>query len=144
MKYLLDTNVISEIIKSNCSQKVKSFFEMVEIKNMFLSAFTIGELCFGIERLPACKKKHELSVWLYTMIPLWFKDRIIPHDSEVLIEWGKMQARTVRTLPVDDSLIAATAIVHNMIIVTRNIKDFKDIEGIKLINPWEFSFDEEN
>ena len=138
MKYLLDTNVISEIRKPDCSQNVKSFVEAVQWDDLYLSAITIGELGFGIEKLPHGKKKHDLSIWLYTELLQWFERRIITLDTEILIEWGKIRARTNRTLPVVDSLIASCAIVHHMFIVTRNTKDFDDIDGINLLNPWEF------
>ena len=138
MKYLLDTNVISELRKSDCNQSVKSFASEIPWDNFYLSVITIGELCYGIEKLPNKKKKHELSVWLYSKVPQWFNRRIISLDTEVLLEWGKIRAKTERTLPVIDSLIAAAAITHRMFLVTRNTKDFEDIEGLNLLNPWEF------
>lgn len=138
MKYLMDTNVISEIQKPDCNEYVKSFVETIHWEDLYLSAITIGELCYGVEKLPAGKKKHELSVWLYTEVPKWFKRRVIAFDTEVLTEWGKLRARTGRTLPFADSLIAAAAIVNHMFIVTRNVKDFQDIDGINLLNPWEY------
>jgi len=89
-----------------------------------------------MEKLPASKKKHELLVWLYTNVTDWFKDRVIALDTDVLLEWGKIRARAGRTMSAIDSLIAAAAITHHMTLVTRNVKDFEDIEGISLINPW--------
>jgi len=139
VKYLLDTNVISETQKSKCDKNVKSFLDALNWEEMYLSVITVGEICYGIEKLPAGKKKHELSIWLYTEIPKWFDGRIVVLDAEVLLEWGKIRARAERTLPAADTLIAAAAIVHHMFLVTRNTKDFEDIEGINLINPWEFS-----
>ena len=138
MKYLLDTNVISETQKSKCDSKVKSFLDALTWEEVYISAITVGEICYGIEKLPAGKKKHELSIWLYTEIPKWFDGRIVVLDDEVLLEWGKLCARAGRTLPVADSLIAAAAIVHHMFLVTRNTRDFDGIEGLNLINPWEF------
>ena len=136
MKYLLDTNVISEMQKSKCNQNVKSFIEKIPVEDMFISAISMGELCYGMEKLPPGKKKHELLIWLYTQVADWFKDRVISLDTDVLLEWGKLRARAGRTMPALDSLIAAAAITHHMTLVTRNVKDFKDIEGISLINPW--------
>ena len=138
MKYLLDTNVISEIYKPRCNQNVRAFAEKIPGENMYISAITIGELCYGMEKLPVSKKKHELAIWLYTKVPEWFKDRIIPLETEVLLEWGKIRAKAERTFPVVDTMIAASAIAHHLILVTRNTKDFEDIEGINLLNPWEF------
>jgi len=138
VNYLLDTNVISEMQKTNCSENVKSFIGTLHWEDLYISAITIGELSYGVEKLPTGKKKHELSIWLYTELPQWFNRRIISMDTEVLIEWGKIRAQTKRTLPAADSMIAAAAIVHHMFLVTRNVKDFDDIEGINLFNPWEF------
>ena len=105
---------------------------------MYLSVYTIGELCFGIEKLPISKKKHDLSIQLYSKIPLWFNKRILSIDNDIMLKWGTLRVLTKRTLPIDDSIIAATAINHNMTLVTRNVKDYNDIQGINLINPWEF------
>ena len=138
MKYLLDTNVISELQKANCSQNVKSFTDAISWEDMCISAISMGEICYGMEKLPAGKKKHELAIWLYTKVPEWFNGRVIDLDTEVMLEWGKIRARTGRTLPAVDSMIAACAITHHLFLVTRNVRDFEDIEGINLINPWEF------
>jgi len=137
VKYLLDTNVISELQKPECNQRVRAFADEIPWEDMYLSVISVGELCYGMERLPTGKKKHELMIWLYTKVPEWFNGRIINLDTEVLMEWGKIRARVKRTLPVVDTLIAAAAISHHMVLVTRNIADFEDIEGINLINPWE-------
>jgi len=136
VKYLLDTNVISEMQKSNCNPSVKSFIETIPAEDLFICAISMGELSYGMEKLPPGKKKHELAIWLYTQVSEWFRERIITLDSEVLLEWGKLRARAVKTMSVLDSLIASAAITHHMTLVTRNVKDFKDIEGISLINPW--------
>ena len=138
MNYLLDTNVISEMQKSDCNQNVKSFIEIIPWDDLYLSALTIGELCYGVERLSHGKKKHELSIWLYTELPQWFNRRILNLDTDVLTEWGKLRAKAERTLPAVDSLIAASAIVNHMFLVTRNTKDFDGIDGINMINPWEY------
>ena len=137
MNYLLDTNVISEMHKSYCDPKVKAFTDEISWENMFISSISIGELCYGVEKLPAGKKKHDLTIWLHTKLPEWFKGRIISLDMDVMAEWGRIRARTNRTMPVLDSLIASAAITHHMTLVTRNSRDFQDIEGIMLINPWE-------
>ena len=137
MKYLLDTNIISELKKSTCNPKVKSFTDKIPWEDIFITTISIGEISYGIEKLPAGKKKHELTVWLYTKIPEWFKERIISLDIDTMAEWGRICAGTKRTLPVIDSLIASAAITHHMTLVTRNTKDFENIEGIMLINPWD-------
>jgi len=137
LKYLLDTNIISELYKINCNPNVKSFIDIIDIENIYITAITIGEITYGIEKLPVSKKKHELSIWLYTKIPQWFNNRIINLDTDLLAQWGIIRAKSKKTLPVIDSLIAAAAIAHNMYLVTRNTDDFQDIEGINLINPFD-------
>jgi len=138
MMYVLDTNVVSEMYKANYSDNVKSFIDTLNWDEVYISTITLGEICYGIERLPSGKKKHDLSIWFYTNLPQLFIGRIINLDSEVLLEWGKIRARTPRTLPLIDSIIAAAAIVHHMFLVTRNTKDFDGIDGLNMINPWEF------
>jgi len=138
VNYLLDTNIISEMQKPDCNEKVKAFTDEIPLENMYISAVSVGELSYGVEKLPIGKKKHELLIWLYTKLPEWFRNRVIPLDIDIMIEWGKVRDRAKRTMPVIDSLIASAAIERHMTLVTRNTKDFEDIEGIMLVNPWEF------
>jgi len=140
VKYLLDTNILSEMQKSNCNPKVKAFTDEIPNEDMFICSVSVGELCYGIERIPAGKKKHELLLWLHTKLPEWFNGRIISLDTDTMIEWGRIRAKTARTMPVIDTIIASVAITHHMRLVTRNTKDFECIEGIMLINPWEYTF----
>ena len=139
MKYLLDTNIISEARKPDCDPRVKGFLEGLAWEDLYISSITVGEICYGIEKLPAGKKKHELYIWLYSKLPEWFKGRIIHMDTDVMTEWGKIRANTARTIPIADTMIASAAITHHMTLVTRNTKDFEGIEGLMLINPWELA-----
>ena len=132
----MDTNVLSEIRKPRGHAGVKAFVNSIREEDLFISVISIGEISFGIEKLPAGKKKIELSVWLTQRLPERFKNRIIPLDTEAMAEWGRLQVRT-QNLPVFDSLIAASALSRRLTVVTRNIKDFKKIEGVLLYNPWE-------
>jgi predicted nucleic acid-binding protein len=136
VKYLLDTNIISEMQKSHCNLKVKAFIDQIPLENMYVCSILLGELGYGVEKLPPGKKKHELAIWLYTKLPEWFRGRIINLDTDTMTEWGRIRATAGRTLPVVDSLIASAAITHHMTLVTRNTKDFENIEGIMLLNPW--------
>ncbi|GHV55178.1 ribonuclease VapC [Spirochaetia bacterium] len=137
MKYLLDTNVLSELRKPNCDQRVDGFIKNINEEDIFTCALSVGEIVFGIEKLPEGKKKNELSFWLYRQILGLFEDRIIPLDTDVMQEWGRLCARSKRTLPLKDSFIAATALTHRCTLVTRNTKDFTDIGGLNLMNPWD-------
>ena len=137
MKYLLDTNVLSEIRKPHGHTRVKAFVSGLQEEDIFISALTIGEINFGIQKLPSGQKKTELLIWLTQKLPEWFGNRIIPLDTDIMTEWGRLQAETPKTLPVVDSLIAATSLVHHLTLVTRNTKDFERVMGITLLNPWE-------
>jgi predicted nucleic acid-binding protein len=137
MRYLLDTNVISEVRKPDCNPRVRAFTEGIPLDDCFLCSLSIGELCYGMERLSPGKKKTELSLWIFGDVLVQFKDRIINMDAECMQIWGRLCACAGKTLPVKDSLLAAAALTHHLIIITRNIQDFEGIEGIKLINPWE-------
>jgi predicted nucleic acid-binding protein len=137
VKYLLDTNVLSEIRKPNRNLKVNTFIENIIRDDVFISAISVGEIVFGIEKLPEGKKRTELSLWLYRQILGLFENCIIPLDTEVMQEWGRLCASSKRTLPLKDSFIAACALTHRCTLVTRNTKDFKDIGGLNLMNPWE-------
>jgi predicted nucleic acid-binding protein len=124
--------------KSHCNQRVKAFIGGINPEDLYICSITIGELCYGVEKLPAGKKKHELAVWLYSTLPEWFTGRVISLDTDVLEEWGKIRARSDRTMPAVDMMIASAAITHHMTLVTRNTGDFDGVEGLMLINPWEF------
>jgi len=137
VKYLLDTNIISETQKPHCNSKVKAFIDNIAGEDLYICSITIGEICYGIEKLPAGKKKHELAVWLYSKLSEWFDGRVISIDTDVMTEWGKIRANSDRTMPVIDLMIAAAAITHHMTLVTRNTGDFTGIKGLMLINPWE-------
>jgi predicted nucleic acid-binding protein len=137
VKYLVDTNIISEMQKPHCNQKVRAFIDQIPVENIFICSIVLGELSYGVEKLPAGKKKHELSIWLYTALPEWFRGRIIDLDTDAMTEWGIIRAKAGRTMPVVDSLIASAAIAHHMTLLTRNTKDFEGIEGLMIINPWE-------
>jgi predicted nucleic acid-binding protein len=128
---------VSELQKSQCNPRVREFIEEIAPEELYISSVTIGELCYGVEKLPPGKKKHDLTIWLYAKLPEWFHERVISLDTDTMIEWGRIRAHAGRTMPVIDMLIAAAAVTHHMTLVTRNIKDFKNVEGIILINPWD-------
>ena len=136
MKYLLDTNVLSEIRKPNGNAGVKAFVGSLKEEDIFISVISIGEIAFGVEKLPPGPKKTELLIWLSQKLPERFGNRIIPVDLDVMTEWGKLRARSAITLPVFDSLIAASALARRLTVVTRNTKDFETIEGLLLYNPF--------
>jgi len=138
MKYLLDTNVLSETTKSQPNKNVLNWFANTLDTDMYISVITIGEIVQGIEKLSDEAKQKKLSVWLNNIINYGFNGRVANIDVDIMTTWGKLQAKLSRTLPIQDSLIAATALTHNMTVATRNVKDFEGISNLKVINPWEY------
>ena len=135
MSYLIDTNIISEIRKGRrCDVNVARWYEAIEDASLYLSVMVIGEIRKGIEKLRP-KNATQASMiedWLEEVAKA-FGDRILPIDGTVANEWGRLTA--IRPLPVIDGLLAATAKVHGMTLVTRNIADIADL-GVHVINPF--------
>ena len=138
MNYLLDTCVISEYTKKQPEQSVLEWVANSVESDLYLSVLTIGEIKRGIERLSASERKTALQSWLNDDLQARFGHRLVDVDADVMLTWGDMMAQLEkigRILPFADSLIAATANRHNLILVTRNVSDF-DGTGIQMINPW--------
>jgi toxin FitB len=139
MNYLLDICVLSEFTRRNPEEKVVRWVDSIDEEQLFLSAITIGEIQRGIERLPESHRKTELLVWLNTGLIERFGQRILPLETQTMFLWGSLAARLENAgqpMAVMDSLIAATALQNNLIIVTRNTPDFLTC-GAQLVNPWE-------
>lgn len=138
MKYLLDTNVISETIRPVPDPRVMRFLNDADEDSVFLSVVTLAELRFGIERLAAGTKRERLRVWLEQEVPSRFEQRILRIDEGIAAEWGKVMARGERAgRPMNemDGWIAALCAVHELALVTRNVADFSGFEG-DVVNPW--------
>jgi tRNA(fMet)-specific endonuclease VapC len=138
MNYLLDTNVISELVAKEPNRSVLEWIDALDPNHVFLSVITIGELRKGIEKLSASSRKDTLQTWLTTDLVLRFSGRILQLDIEVMLTWGSLTGRLERIgrpLPAIDSLIAALALHHNYTLATRNVDDFRDT-GVTLVNPW--------
>lgn len=134
--YLLDTNVLSEMRKGRrCDPAVARWAEPVDAANLWISVMALGEIRNGIDRLmprdPATA--NHLGKWLQG-IHQRYENRILPITLEIAEEWGRLNA--IRPLPTADSLMAATANVHRLILVTRNTQDLADAH-VKLLNPFE-------
>ena len=138
MSFLLDTNVVSEWTKPHPNAGVVEWLTQVEEDEAFLSVVTVAELRHGIERLPAGRRRRRLDAWLRNDLPLRFERRIVWVDGAIADEWGRLVARReARGRPIHamDALIAATAQVHDLTLVTRNTADFQT--SVKsLLNPW--------
>jgi predicted nucleic acid-binding protein len=139
VSYLLDTNVISEATKRQPSAGVQSWLAAQSNDSLFLSAITLGEIRRGLLLLEAGKKKRTLLRWLNEEIKPVFASRILPVDTAVMEHWAQLQAtseKAGRRLPAMDSLIAATALAHGLILATRNTADFQSTK-VPLLNPWQ-------
>ena len=139
MNYLLDTCIISELIKPKPSSKVTKWLRSCREESLFLSSLTIGEIQKGISKLSESRKKNELQAWLDVELTLRFDRRILGIDIAVAKKWGDIQASSElagNKMPVVDSLIASIGIVHDLTVVTRNTADMKP-SGVRLLNPWD-------
>jgi predicted nucleic acid-binding protein len=135
VSYLLDTNVVSELRRKTPNPGVLAWMQNRPSSTLFLSVLTLGELRKGIEGLADEQRRLNLADWLESHLPIFFTGRILPIDAHVSDLWGRMVARAGRPLPAVDSLIAATASLHDLVLVTRNVRDFEGL-GVPLINPW--------
>ena len=140
MNYLLDTCVISELVKPFPNGKVIDWLRNTPDDRLFLSVVTIGEIRKGISKLGESKKKTLLTNWLNTLIQD-YQNRIYPIDLMVAENWGNLQGMAEKTgnpMSSFDSLIAAIAYTHNLVLVTRNEKDFT-ASHLPIVNPWKIN-----
>lgn len=138
MKYLLDTNVVSELIKREPNPSVVRWIDGREESTLFLSVVTFGELQKGIKKLNDENRAELLQTWVNQELAKRFEGRILSIDLDVAFTWGRIQGVSEKSglkLPVMDSLIAATAIAHNLIVVTRNVHDVERCQA-SVHNPW--------
>jgi len=139
MNYLLDTCVISEFTRRQPDERIIHWLDSLDEAKLFLSGITIGEIEHGIERLPDSRRKNELMIWLNVGLIDRFSGRILALDVPTLVLWGTLIAHleaSGQPMSVMDSLIAASALHNNLILVTRNTADFVPC-GVQLLNPWE-------
>jgi toxin FitB len=139
MAYLLDTCAISEMVSVQPNADVLSWFEHQPEETLFISVITSGEIQKGINQLASGKRKIQIEAWFYDELIPSFQGRIITLDEKIMATWAKMMAEfkpqgIVR--PSFDSLIEATAFHHNMILVTRNEKNFQNSK-VSILNPWD-------
>lgn len=137
MAYLLDTNVVSEIRKRAPNPAVEAWFDQVDETGLYLSVLTVGEIRRGVELLRTRDPEQaaSISTWLDALLAT-YRDRIAPITVAVAEEWGRLNA--IRTFPVVDGMIAATAKVHGWTVATRNKKDLEG-SGVAVIDPFSWS-----
>ena len=138
MNYILDTNVVSELVTHEPDQNVVNWIDSIDSDSVFLSLITIGEIKKGIEKLPDSKRKKTLESWLEEDLLVRFRGHILPLGIPVLLTWGKLVAsleREGKPIPAIDSLLAATSAQTGFTLVTRNTGDFEHA-GISILDPW--------
>jgi len=137
MSFLLDTNAVSEWVKPRPDAGLIRWMEAADEDRIFLSVITLAELRYGVERLPAGKRRRRLEEWLGHELPLRFEGRVLPVDAIVADAWGQIVSRNQaagRPIGVMDAFLAATAEVHRLTLVTRNVDDFVGVKSV--VNPW--------
>jgi tRNA(fMet)-specific endonuclease VapC len=138
MNYVLDTNVISELISKQSNKEVVEWLDRLDPNTIYLSVITIGEIRKGIEKLPPSKRRDAVREWLGADLLLRFQGRILEITAEVMLVWGELAGRLEnegRPITAIDSLIGAIALQRNYCLVTRNEHDFQHT-GVTIINPW--------
>jgi len=138
VRYLLDTCVISEVIKPRADKNVISWMRNQDEESLFLSVLTFSEIEKGIEKSPDEARKRKLKLWVEEDLKKRFEGRILPINIDVSIKWGSIQGNAEllgKPMPAIDGLIAVSGVVHNCIVVTRNVSDMKQ-SSAELLNPW--------
>lgn len=139
MNYILDTNVISELVAARPNPEVVNWIQSIDANQAFLSVIAIGELRKGIEKLPDSDRKGMLEQWLHDDLLVRFQNQILSIDPETMLIWGRLVARLERMgrpISAIDSMLAATALQWQFTLVTRNTAHF-EMTGVTLRNPWE-------
>lgn len=137
MSYLLDTNVLSELVRPQPGPAVLDWFEDVPNDSLYISVLTIGEIRKGVEAMHNGKHREKPLVWLEHTLQDWFENRLLPVDEGVEEQWGRLTASTGKQVSAIDSLLAATALHHDLRMVTRNERNFL-FPGLEVINPWSY------
>ena len=134
MSYLLDTKVLSELRRKLPDARMVGWFSQRPAGTLYLSVLTLGEIRKGIDTLRDPPRRLVLLDWLETELPTFFSGRILPIDAAVADRWGRMVAQAGRPLPAIDILLAATALQHGLILVTRNLRDAQGT-GAQALSP---------
>lgn len=136
--WLLDTNVLSELRKPKPNQEVVRFVSKQPLETLWVSSVTFAEIRFGIEMVPEHSKRDELSDWLVQRVRPMFEGRVLPVCEEVMLRWRllvEVGRKSGHTFPQPDLIIAATALQHDLTLVTRDSEDFRKT-SVRLLNPW--------
>ncbi len=139
--FLLDTNIPSELVRPMPEPKVKTWVAAQSLDTLFISAVSFGELRKGVALRAPGKRRTELEGWMEEDLSMLFSGRTLVVTRSIAERWGMLAAErqiTGRPLNMADGMIAATALEHELTLVTRNEKDFTGL-GVSLLNPWEIA-----
>ncbi len=137
--FLLDTNCISELVRPKPEPRVLEWMEAADETMLYLSVLTMGEIRKGLAGLAQGKRRTLLETWLEVKLQARFSGRIVPIDAAIANRWGQLAAdakRVGKPLSIIDGLLAATALHHNLTVVSRNTGDFTNTH-VQVLNPWE-------
>ena len=136
MSYLIDTNIMTELRPKVPDARLVHWISQRPAGTLYLSVLALGEIRKGIEAMADPQRRLVLLDWLETELPAFFSGRILPIDAAVADRWGRIVAQAGRPLPAIDSLLAATASQHGLILVTRNLRDMQGL-GVQILSPWD-------
>jgi toxin FitB len=137
--FLLDTNCISEVVRPQPDPHVLEWLEAADESLLYLSVLTLGEIRKGVGALSQSKRRTRLEAWLELELQARFAGRILPVDAAIADRWGFLAAAAKRkgsSLSAIDGLLAATALHHNLTLVSRNVTDFANIP-VPVLSPWQ-------
>ena len=137
--FLLDTNIPSELTRPNPQPSVCQWLENADDEQLYFSVISLGEILKGITVLPSIKRRAGLQQWLDETLRPWFEDRILSVNELIAERWGFLAGQCQlrgKPLKVADGLIAATALEHDLTVVTRNVRDFEGLD-VEVLNPWD-------
>ena len=137
--FLLDTNIPSEMTRLNPQPSVSGWLDDADDNQLYFSVVSLGEVLKGVTPLSESKRRSELQQWLDETLRPWFEGRILPVNQPIAERWGVLAGQCQlrgRPLKVIDGFIAATAVEHDLTVVTRNVKDFAGL-GVTVFNPWD-------
>jgi predicted nucleic acid-binding protein len=137
VNFLLDTNAVSEWVKPRPNAGLIRWMEAADEDRVFLSVISLAELRYGVERMAAGARRNRLEQWLLRELPLRFEGRILPVDHKTAEAWGRTVSRCEalgRPVGAMDAFLSATAEIHRLTLVTRNVSDFPVLKVV--VNPW--------
>jgi predicted nucleic acid-binding protein len=136
VRYLLDTNVLSEVSRRRPDARVLAWLRATPEESLHLSVLSLGELRAGAGELKDAARREKLRVFLESELPARFGERVLAVDARVADRWGRLVAEVKGSAPAVESLLAATALAHGLRVATLNVRDFR-FPGLEVVNPWE-------